>query len=422
MKGFLFCKLGLAAILSIVLSPAMSMAQEAPAPKADEVEFVPLGMDAVKAFGLGEAFEDLGFNFYGWAQQSFTFGFDDPPGRALAGRVFDDNDDDYRFNQLNVNLERALTGEKDEFAVGFKLQGILGTDARFIHSRGLFGSAASGGGRDTASIQFDPTQFYMNFRFPVGEGLNLKLGKSVTMLGAEVIDAPTNALFSRSFGFGFSIPFTHTGFQFDYPIMDEFKVYWGMNQGWDVWTDNNDSWTHMMGVYGNLVEGKLFWILNAITGPEQRSNESDDRTVIDLVLTYAWTDEISTSLNADIGWEDDVTDNDGDGIVDDDDTWGGLAAYMTYRWDPRFAFTFRGEYFGNDNGSRLAGFVGDSGNPDVDVLGLTFGVDIYPMNLSKNVRIRPEIRWDQCLDNDKGFDGGTSDSQVTIAMDLLLLF
>ncbi|WP_163368109.1 outer membrane beta-barrel protein, partial [Klebsiella aerogenes] len=42
-------------------------------------------------------------------------------------------------------------------------------------------------------------------------GIDVKVGQYVTLEGAEVINAPDNALYTHSYIFNFGIPFKHTG-------------------------------------------------------------------------------------------------------------------------------------------------------------------------------------------------------------------
>src|SRR5436309_1397363 len=59
-------------------------------------------------------------------------------------------------------------------------------------------------------------------------GWQVKAGKFVTLLGSEVIEAPSNFNYSRSFLFGFAIPFTHTGVLFTPPLGDKFAATVGV--------------------------------------------------------------------------------------------------------------------------------------------------------------------------------------------------
>ncbi len=358
------------------------------------------GMKGVEATGLKPAFDGLGLRLYGWVAQGFTFNVDSPKDRINVFRVFDDRSNDYRFNQLSVILERPLS-EGNSFDVGGKVQAIYGSDSRFIHAFDL--PEANSPFRDDV-VQIDPTQFYGLVRLPLGNGLTVKFGKYVTTHGAEVIDAPGNALFSHSYLFGFAIPFTHTGIQFDYPITDKVNVYYGLVRGWDVFRDNNSSMSHMVGGTIKWTD-RLTTFFNLVTGPEREDENTDYRSVFDFNATYQWTDRFSTTLNVDFGNE--------SGASDTGKNWWGIAGYATYRFSPQVSTTLRAEYFRDETASRL-GITGD-------LTEVTLGVDIHPFKDLYNLRFRPEVRWDHAF-GDQPFDRGTMHDQFTVASDVIFTF
>lgn len=392
---------GLLVMLFVVSHGAMTAGQKANAGEATVTEPVPYPVQAPEDLGLRKSiFDDLRLKFGGWVAQSYTFNIDSPTDRRNVGRVFDDRSNDYRFNQLLVYLERELS-EGQGFDIGGKVELMYGSDARFIHQRGLADNI------DDHTVQFDPVQFYALVRVPIGNGLTIKAGKYVTMMGAEVINAPTNALFSHSYLFGFAIPFTHTGVQVDYPISDNFSVYYSVIKGWDVWSDNNSRLSHMFGFYGSLLDGKLSHFLNIHVGPEAQDNNNDYRTLVDLGVKYLWTEQLSQTVNIDYGIEQDAAPDGGDA------QWWGIANYFTYTVSPRLSATCRAEYFRDDDGTRL-GFASD-------VYELTFGLDIRPCKDLTNLRFRPEVRWDHA-GGGRPFDAGNDDDQLTLAMDMIFTF
>src|SRR5262249_56129150 len=108
-----------------------------------------------------------------------------------------------------------------------------------------------------------------------GKGLSSKGGKSVTLLGAEVIEPWANYNYSRSFLFGFAIPFTNTGVLATYPIFDTLSVSFGGVVGWDNVADNNNSPSFM----GNVTWTAPDWPtlgLNGISRPQQTNTPGNN--------------------------------------------------------------------------------------------------------------------------------------------------
>src|SRR5258708_32281011 len=148
------------------------------------------------------------FKISGWIDSGITFNPASPQDNQNLGRLFDDRANEPLLNQLVINAERALTPQLGEFDWGFKLQFMYGSDARFIHSLGLFSNTAA-----NSIVQPDLVEAYLNLHFPIVSegGLDLKLGKFVTLEGAETIDPRKNFFYSHTYIFNVGIPFNHTG-------------------------------------------------------------------------------------------------------------------------------------------------------------------------------------------------------------------
>src|SRR5207237_1735451 len=115
---------------------------------------------------------------------------------------------------------------------------MYGSDARYIHSLGLLDKSTS------ELIQPDVVEAYLNFHFPIitEGGLDMKLGKFVTLEGAETIDPRTDVFYSHSYIFNFGIPFNHTGALFTVHTTSWLDLIAGVTRGVNTSIDdNNDS-------------------------------------------------------------------------------------------------------------------------------------------------------------------------------------
>jgi hypothetical protein len=344
---------------------------------------------------------------YGFIEGSYTYDFSNPPGDFIGGRVFDIDNQEVILNQIDLSLEKtvdAAAAAKDgKLSVGGKVEVIYGNDARFVHSNGL--NFYAGGFAPHPENQFDLVQAYVDVGVPVGNGLMIRAGKMVTHMGYETINPTTNPFYSHSFLFGYAIPFTHTGIMAFYNLTDSVTLLGGICRGWDqALEDNNDSIDYMAQLKW-VVNDKTTAYLNVITGPEQDGNNSDYRTVIDGILTYAVTDQLSLAVNGDYGWEP---------IGSDDAAWYGVAAYAGYKINDALTVNVRGEWFNDEDGARG---IGDT------VYEGTVGVAIHPFpndDLGSNLVIRPELRVDY---SENGiWDGGTDHYQWTAAVDAIFTF
>jgi len=355
--------------------------------------------------GIAEPLEKLKIDIFGHIEGSYTYNFDRPDSGINPIRVFDFEHDEPLLNQLNLTVERAVDASQRKWDIGGRMEWIYGADAGLIHSFGLFDWYD---GPRKPENQWDLNQLYLDLAIPVGNGLLVRGGKWVTLLGYETINPATNPFYSRSILFGFAIPFTHTGILLSYPLNDNWLIEGAIVRGWDQWEDVNDGVSFIGKVGWSSSDKKHGVIAQFITGPEQPDNESNYRTVFDFIFTTAVTDKLSFAVNADIGFEDDA-------LGSRDAQWYGIAGYVSYVLNEMFTLNGRAEWFRDDDGARTG--------VDADYYELTAGVSIRPFHghkIGKHFVIRPELRGD--FSNEDVFDDGSSSSQFTAAVDAIFEF
>lgn len=388
-----------------VTTSAANVASGEPAPAA-----WPPGI-LMDSFGSArKPLDDLGIRTYGFFDTGMTSNLNGE--KSGFGRVFDSRRmDQWRFNQLDLNVDRVYDNTKN-FDWGFHVEGMFGGDAMFTHALGLFDHA----GVSHTDAWADLVQTYAQFWLKTGTdaGLETQVGKFVTPMGAEVIAATGNQLYSHSYLFGYAIPYTNTGVKETYYFNKQFSAYVGAVEGWDVFQNNNNAWSEIAGLdlagaeqLDNHPRDQFYF--NLITGPEERGDTHDNRTVLDFVLTHYWTSPLSSTLNADWGEEQGVSPTGGS------NHWYGLAHYLTYTFNDYVSATWRTEWFHDETGSR----IGVAGNFAENTLGLN--ITPCPANkIWKNLSIRPEIRWDNSYQ--RVFEHGTGQNGVTAAVDIIFKF
>jgi len=358
--------------------------------------------------GFGKPMNDFGLTIGGWIQGGYTYNFRNV--RVNEGRVFDFENEDPTLHQAVVYIDKTIDFKKKEFQLGGHIEMMYGADARLIHANGIFDHYGLGDGPEN---QFDPTQFYIDVFLPVGNGLNIRAGKFVTLLGQETINPTQNSFYSHSYLFGFAIPFTHMGAYGTYAINDKFTVDVGASRGWEQGFEDNN---------GDAIDifGRVSWLINeksntklmvtGIGGPERAGNNDDYRYVLDVIFTTGLSDQLTLTVNGDWGYEDGAA-SDGSSAQ-----WYGVATYLTYKVNDMVSINARGEWFADPDGARGVGTTGA-------VWEATLGVDIHPLSAQKNwasLRIRPEIRYDYA--NDGLFAGGTKHDQWTAGVDAIFGF
>lgn len=300
------------------------------------------------------------FKISGWIDSGITFNPASPQDNQNFGRFFDDRANEPLLNQLVVNFERALAPQPGEFDWGFKLQFMYGSDARYIHSLGLFDDTAS-----TSILQPDLVEAYLNLHFPIISegGLDLKLGKFVTLEGVETIDPRANFFYSHTYIFNVGIPINHTGALATFHATKWLDLYSGITRGVNTSIeDNNDSVSFHGGVGLNLLDGKLTILATTSIGPETPNNNHDQRYFNDIAITAKITDKFTslTDLNYAL---DEVSDAQAFGI----------AQYFTYAINSWLTAGIRGEIFWDDDGFYVFSFANNhdpvralEGEPTID--------------------------------------------------------
>lgn len=363
--------------------------------------------------------------FYGHVEAGVTFNPDDPNNGLNFGHLFTDEANEFLLNQLLLTVERPLDSSGG-FDLGFKLQGMYGSDARYTHFLGEFDEAIDD------RNQIDIVEAFLNLHLPVltQGGVDVKVGQYVTLEGAEVIDAKGNYLYSHSYIFNFGIPFKHTGVLTTTHVSPTFDIYAGVDTGVNTTFgegDNNDAVAFHGGFGLKFLNGNLSILATTHIGPETPDNDEDLRYLND--VTVIW--KLGTKLTSitDLNFiRDDAADAEGYGV----------AQYFVYAVNDRLSAVIRGEIWRDDDAFFVAAFPGDldfvhaqKGEPATVIGGgrttygaITAGLNIKPFSSKplKDLVFRPEVRYDASLNDTTPFDDGTEEDQFTFGADVILPF
>src|SRR5215472_12563810 len=236
------------------------------------------------------------FKLYGWIEGGITGNPNAPVDNHNFGHLFTDRANEPLLNQVVITAERTLDTNATGFDWGFKLQFMYGSDARYIHSLGLLDDTTD------QRVQPDFPEVYASAHIPIPctGGLDLKLGKFVTLEGAETIDPRTNVFYSHTYIFNFGIPFNNTGFQSVLHVNKYLDLYAGINRGVNTSIqDNNHSIAFEGGIGLNLLDGNLTTLAITHAGPENPGNNHDYRYLNDMTTTWKVTKNFTsiTDLN-----------------------------------------------------------------------------------------------------------------------------
>ncbi|HWP84929.1 MAG TPA: outer membrane beta-barrel protein [Terriglobia bacterium] len=301
------------AVLTTPGTLAMAAAAAA-APQADAPDTLGGDLEGLNFF--------KGITFGGFLDTYYTYNVNQPPSGKVGLRNFDFNHNSLTLNQADFEMTKAVS---ESSPLGFNLQMAFGPTADWVNSGDYSIGNATG-------AHF--MQYYLSGRIPTSRGITIDVGKFVTQHGAEVIDNRANWNYSRGILFAWAIPYYHFGVRATLPVADTLTLGASLSNGWNNVVDNNGGKT--AGFLLSWNPGPVSFLQNYMVGPEQAGNSDDIRHLFDSLLTVKVGDQVTFLVNYDYGM-----DRVGGAHVH----WQGVAAYLRYQPNPKFALTPRFEYF-----------------------------------------------------------------------------
>ncbi len=369
----------------------------------------------------------LNLSLYGYVETSYTQNFNNPSTGVNNNRSFDGDANSFRPNMAQLVLEKAASpGGALTDRAGFRLKLNFGEDAKF-----------TGG---TGNDDFDFQEAYVQYM--PADNVTLQAGRMNTLIGYEVIESPLNPNFSRSFLFGIGEPFTVTGFRASVDFSDNASLaVSAINSFTGLQQDDNNS-KSIEALLSLTPMDNLGVSIFGFWGPEgnARGEETADRMQVGGILDIQATDQLEFVLEGYYG------NQARPGMSNA--RWNGVAGYAIYDFNDQWGLHVRAEVF-EDAAGEFSCFDPDHGT-DVDTDGDGEGDGAYgalgnahlcpheTINMNDqtlwettwtlqykpvpNLITRLEFRYDKS-DRETFRDGdGVSDSQSTLAGEMIFLF
>ena len=245
---------------------------------------------------------------------------------------------------------------------------------------------------------------YLQYNVPIGNGVTLKGGKFVTVLGSESIEPWANPTFSRSYIFTYGSPYTGTGGTISYPATKMITLMAGGIIGWNEVADNNNR-PSAIGQIALTPSPYVDLTMSGMVGPEQScagkpgalptlqgaNCNSNLRGVVDVVLDVRPRDDLSLVLDFNWGSESQASQlNPGR-----HGEWIGIAGTVEYDITDCISVATRGEWFQDMQGVRLPAVApGPTDQPE------PVGATVWAITLdaraqlSEFIYLRGEYRYD----------------------------
>jgi hypothetical protein len=171
---------------------------------------------------------------YGWVATSINFSTSGQNNFPVTYDIFPNK---IEVNQAVVYIERLPdTVQTDHFDWGFHLTSFWGIDYRFTTAKGYFSQQLLASNKQYG---FDPVLEYVDLYFPVKDGLNIRVGRFLSVPGIEAQLAPNNYNMTHSLLYSID-PFTDTGVYATLKLNPQWIVQFGVSGGHDValWTSD----------------------------------------------------------------------------------------------------------------------------------------------------------------------------------------
>lgn len=338
-----------------------------------------------------------GFKLTGHAEGSYSIS-SRPVASAIVGRLYDRFSDQFTLNALKVAVERPVSA--DRLDAGVRADLLLGQNAAVVQSSGF--SLGQNG---------DITQLFVTLNIPTanGNGVQLKAGKLVSLMGLEVIEAVANPNWSEGNQFIYVENFTNTGIEVGHRFSGLVDLQLRVSNGWDrvATTSSNKDVTARLGL---APTGSTSIGLIGFFGAHQTGN-SAKRYGFQALLNQK-VEATSLWIQADWGKEEA-----NDALPDPTTaaTWSAVGVWLAHDVIPSLGIALRGDYLDDSQGFRTGAAFGMTGPGEHQIWSATGTLNIRTW---PSVLVRPEIRYDHS--NMAPFDGESA--QVTFGLSAAYLF
>jgi hypothetical protein len=356
---------------------------------------------------------------YGWLGPSVNFSTSTKSNAPEANDVYSNR---FELNQLVVYAERLPDSvQQDHVDWGYHLTALYGTDYRYTTGKGYLSGQLL---NDHRQYGFDPTLEYLDIYIPqVAQGMNIRIGRFISVPGIEAQLAPQNYIFSHSLLYAID-PFTDTGLMATVKLNDQWLVQLGITGGQDValWSgDAKPSGTACLSYTTKSVNDNLYVCANGINDGKYAYNNLQQ---YDATWYHKFSKTVHMATESWYMYERDVPALAGT-IKAETGANGAYCLPGEQRCTaPEYAvvnflqrelsthdfLSFRSDFLDDKKGQRTGYATKYSENSIM-----------WGHWIGATVQLRPELRFERAWDR-KAYDNGRRQNQFTAASDLIFHF
>ena len=359
---------------------------------------------------------------YGWVAASIDFSTSGHNNFPVSYDIFPNK---IQLNQAVIYVERLPdTVQNTHFDWGYHLTAFYGIDYRFTTAKDYFSQQLL---KFNHQYGFDPVLEYADLYFPVKDGLDIRIGRFLSVPGIEAQLAPNNYNMTHSLLYTID-PFTDTGVYGTLKLNKQWIVQLGVSAGHDValWSDDAKASAIFCLNYSTASNNNNFYgCANGINNGKYAYNNLQD---YDFTWYHKFNSKWHTATEAWYMYEREVPNVAGNvsnpvtpelgangafckaGVLRCTAPEYAIVNYLNREINSKFMIGFRSDFLDDKKGQRTGFATKYTEN--------TLYATKY---IGSTIMLRPEIRFDHSWDL-AAYNNGKARNQLFFGMDLIYKF
>jgi hypothetical protein len=383
-------------------------------------------MEALWSGPNGDWWKKSGIQIYGWLNGGMNVSTSKQGGYSNFPATYAERGNSVQMDQEVLYIERQPdTVQTDHIDWGFRISPIYGLDYRFTTAEGIFSNQLLGKNKENG---FDIPMAYFDLYIPqVAQGMNIRIGRYVSLPDIEAQLAPNNYTYSHSLTYTFDC-YTQSGINVSTMLSKHWLFQAGLSSGCDAapWTkDARATINTCLGYYTHGGGDNIYACANSINANKYAYNnlaayyltwyhKINDTWHTD---TESWYQYERDTPNVNNPSAQSLLENGANGafcsLLSQVTCYAPEFAILNYverKLGPKDYLSFRTEFFDDIKGQR----TGFKTRYSEHLIGWGHWV-------GSTVLFRPELRFDHAYDATP-YDNGTRHSQLMFACDAIFFF
>jgi hypothetical protein len=356
------------------------------------------------------------------------YGWVEPTGNISTSRDrnYPETNDIYsnrvELGQAVVYVERLPdTVQQKHVDFGYHFTAFFGTDYRSTTNKGYFSSQLL---KHDRQYGFDPVLEYFDIYFPhVAQGMNVRVGRFISIPGIEAQLTPNNYMFSHSVLYAVD-PFTDTGALATIQVSNTLTVQAGISASHDVAPWTPDAKPSFMGCISKTAQSNNDNVYLCANGINDGKYAFNNTQMYDATWYHRINKNWHLASEAWVMYQRGVPSVHGSLIPETGTNGANCRIGLQRCLAPEYAAVnyVNRELSAHDFVSLRTDFLNDKKGQRIGYA-TRYSEETFSYNhwFGSTVQLRPEIRFDHAWDR-RSYDNGTRTNQLTVATDLVYHF